>query len=202
MQGMSDPRPASAAPARFDRILVLCTGRCGSTTLARACAHFDNWSVAHESRSHLTGSARLDFPARHIEIDNRLSWFLGRIARDIGDTAGYVHLRRDPEDVARSFARRAGQGILRAYRQDILTHTRWREPKSSLIEQCRDHVDTVTANIEAFMATRQHRLTIRLEEIETGFDRLCGWIDAEGDLDAARAELARRHNASTGDPAA
>ena len=199
---MTEPEPLSPAPEIPDRVLVLCTGRCGSTTLAQACAHLDGWTAAHESRTHLTGPARLDYPPRHIEIDNRLSWFLGRLARDVGDAAAYVHLTRDPEAVAQSFAQRANQGILRAYRQDMLTHTRWREPKASLIAQCRDHVDTVTANIEAFLATRRHVMSMRLETIEADFDRLCGWIGATGDLAAARAELAQRHNATKGDPSA
>ncbi|MGR3463167.1 hypothetical protein [Limimaricola sp.] len=196
---MTEHSPLPPAPARPDRVIVLCTGRCGSTTLARACAHLDGWTAAHESRTHLTGPARLDYPARHIEVDNRLSWYLGRLARDIGDDAAYVHLTRDPEAVAQSFARRANQGILRAYRQDILTHTRWRQPKSPLIEQCRDHVDTVTANIEAFLATRRHVMRMRLENISADFDRFCDWIGATGDLGAARAELAHRHNATQGD---
>lgn len=203
---MTDPRPAPipapGAAARPELVLVLCTGRCGSTTLARACAHLDGWSVAHESRTHLTGPARLDYPARHIEIDNRLSWYLGRLAREIGDRAAYVHLTRDPEAVARSFARRANQGIMRAWRQDVLIHARRRQPKTSLIEQCRDHVDTVTANIEAFLATRRHVMTMRLETIEADFDRLTGWIGATGDMAAARAALAHRHNATQGDPSA
>ena len=196
---MIDHPSSLSAPERPDLVLVLCTGRCGSTTLARACAHLDGWSAAHESRTHLVGPARLSYPSRHIEIDNRLSWYLGRIGRDIGDRAAYVHLTRDAEAVAQSFARRANQGIMRAWRQDVLTHTRWREPKAELIEQCRDHVETVTANIEAFLATRRHVMTMRLETIEADFERFTGWIGARGDLAAARAELAHRHNATQGD---
>lgn len=185
-----------------DRVLVLCTGRCGSTTLARACAHFDGWTSGHESRTHLTGPARLAYPARHVEVDNRLSWYLGRLINEIGDDALYVHLTRDAEEVAQSFAQRANQGILRAWRQDILIHSRWRAPKSTLIEQCRDHVATVTANIEAFLATRRHVMTMRLETIEADFDRLVDRIGATGNLAAARTELARRHNATRGDTSA
>ncbi|SDE01819.1 hypothetical protein [Limimaricola pyoseonensis] len=180
-----------------DRVLVLCTGRCGSTTLARACGHLSNWSAAHESRTHLTGPDRLAYPPRHIECDNRLSWFLGRLARDWGDRAAYVHLTRDPEAVAQSFARRANQGILRAYRQDILAGAARRAPNRPLIDTCRDYVDTVTANIEGFLATRAHVMQMRLETLETDFDRLIDWIGAEGDLTAARAELMTRHNATS-----
>ncbi len=181
---------------RPETIFVLCTGRCGSTTLARACGHFDNWSSAQESRTHLTGDARLEFPPRHIEIDNRLSWFLGRLERDWGDRAGYVHLTRDAEAVARSFAGRANQGILRAYRTDILMGAPRRAADTPLIDQCRDYVDTVTANIAGFLRHRRHVMAMRLETIDSDFDRFADWIGATGDLAAARAELAQRHNAT------
>lgn len=176
-------------------IFVLCTGRCGSTTLALACGHFTNFTASHESRTHLTGRERLAFPARHIEIDNRMAWFLGRLDATWGDGAAYVHLTRDPEAVAESFSQRAGQGILKAYRQEILMGAPKRSPKTPLIDYCRDYVDTVTRNIALFLKDKTHVMTMRLETLEADFDRLAEWIGAEGDLAAARAQLAVRHNA-------
>lgn len=177
-------------------IFVLCTGRCGSMTLARACARLTNWTGAHESLTHATGPARLAYPPRHIEIDNRLSWLLGRLERTWGPDAAYVHLTRDPEAVAQSFAQRANQGIIRAYRTDILARSRTRTPKVPLIAYCRDYVDTVNANITAFLRGKPHQMTMRLERIGTDFDRFLDWSGATGDLDAARAELGIRHNAT------
>ena len=54
-------------------VFVLCTGRCGSTTFACACRHIENYTAAHESRSHLAGPERFAYPEDHIEVDNRLS---------------------------------------------------------------------------------------------------------------------------------
>jgi hypothetical protein len=177
-------------------VFVLCTGRCGSTTLARACGHLANFTCGHETRTHLIGAARLAYPPRHIEIDNRLSWFLGRLERDWGDNAHYVHLTRDPEAVAQSFARRAGQGILLAYRTSIVSRSRSLAPRTPTIGFCRDYVDTVTANIAAFLRTKTHVRQMRLETMAGDFAGFCDWIGAEGDLDAARKELHIRHNAS------
>lgn len=177
-------------------VFVLCTGRCGSTTLARACGHFDNWTAAHESRSHLTGPGRFAFGEWHIEVDNRLSWLLGRLDRHYGDRAAYVHLTRDPEEVAQSFAKRAGQGILRAYRTDILMKSGVRAKGTPLIDFCRDYVETVTENIRLFLKDKTHVMDMALETMGEDFDRFIGWTGATGDLGAARAALAERHNAS------
>ena len=177
-------------------VFVLCTGRCGSMSLSRACAHLDNWTVDHESRTHAVGAARLDYPPGHIEIDNRLAWFLGRMERRWGDAAAYVHLTREPEAVAESFAARAHQGILRAYRTDILARSRNRARSRPLIEDCRDYVDTVTANIEHFLVNKTNTLSMTLETLADDFEVFLGWIGATGDLDAARAEIRTRHNAT------
>lgn len=177
-------------------IFVLCTGRSGSTTLARACGHFDNFTASHESRTHLLGPARLAYPDRHIEIDNRLTWFLGRLDATWGDDAAYVHLTRNPDEVAASFAKRAGQGILKAYRQDILMRAPKKSADVPLIDFCRDYVDTVTTNIAAFLKDKSHVMDMRLETMSEDFDQFVDWIGATGDLDAARADLGERHNAS------
>jgi hypothetical protein len=179
-----------------DNIFVLCTGRCGSMTLARACAHLTNRTSAHESRTHLLGPARLAYPPRHIEIDNRLSWHLGRLDRVWGDRAAYVHLTRDPEEVARSFAARAHQGILRAYRIDIIHRARNKNRQASVLDFARDYVETVTDNIRFFLRDKTHVLPMTLETMDEDFETFLGWSAATGDFAAARADLAIRHNAT------
>lgn len=177
-------------------VFVLCTGRCGSTTFVRACEHMTNYTAAHESRCHLTGPERMAYPPRHIEADNRLTWLFGRLERDWGDRARYVHLVRDPEATARSYARRADRGIIMAYRTEILMRALRRNARATTLDFCRDYVDTVTENIQLFLRDKTATMTVRLEDAEADFDRFWEWVGAAGDAAAARAEWRVRHNAS------
>ena len=107
------------------RVFVLGTGRCGTTTFARACAHIENFTSGHESNARFIGESRLEYPTDHIEADNRLSWMLGALgARYDGTEVLYVHLRRDPDEVARSFELRWESGfrasIIRAFAHGIV----------------------------------------------------------------------------------
>ena len=180
----------------MSNVFVLCTGRCGSTTFVRACGHMQNYTTAHESRCHLIGHERFAYPPDHIEVDNRLVWFLGRIERTFGDRARYVHLVRDPEATARSYAKRADRGIIMAYRTEILMRALRRNAKATTMDFCRDYVETVTENILAFLHDKSAVMTVRLEEAEADFARFWGWIGAIGDVEAAVAEWRIRHNAS------
>ena len=76
----------------FSNVFVLCTGRCGSTTFVQACQHIENYTASHESKISLLGDQRLEYSQNHIEVDNRLSWFLGSLDKKYGDNAFYVHL--------------------------------------------------------------------------------------------------------------
>lgn len=175
-------------------VFVLCTGRCGSMTFARACSHIRNFTVAHESRAGLLGSERTAYPFRHIEVDNRLSWLLGRLERAYGDRATYVHLLRNPTEVAASFVKRMDRGIMKAYRGDgvLLGLPADADPMAVAMDYC----DTVTSNIERFIATKPARMTIRLEEAADTFPRFWDMIGAEGDLESARRTFETRYNAS------
>ena len=174
-------------------IFILNTGRCGSTTWIRACAHITNFSAGHESRLPLTGPERLAYPTRHIEADNRLTWLLGRLDARYGDNAWYVHLRRDREATARSFARRADFGILRAWRDGILLGA---TPDADPLTLAHDYLETAEQNIRLFLRDKSHQMSARLERLESDFCRFWEWIGAQGDLEAALAELRIRHNAS------
>jgi hypothetical protein len=177
-------------------IFVLCTGRCGSTTFAKACRYMTNYTAAHESRAHVIGPDRLAYPAGHIEVDNRLSWFLGRLEAAYGDNAAYVHLIRDAEETAKSYARRANQGILLAYRNAIIMRAKFLNPDATIMDYSRDYVATANANIAAYLRDKTHVRRIGLGRLRDDFDEFWDWIGAEGDRDAARNELMTRHNAT------
>lgn len=171
------------------RAFILCVGRCGSTTVARALSHATNYTVGHESQAHLVAD-RLAYPDDHVEVDNRLSWFLGLLGSHYPD-AFYVHLTRDAERVAESYAARRvrSASLVEAFGSGIL------RPAGGFdrMEISRLMVETVNANIAEFLRHREH-LTIRLEELPAGFDRTWARLGASGDVEAARRELTVRHN--------
>lgn len=174
----------------ISQVFVLSTGRCGTMTLARACSHMSNYSSAHESRLRIIGDGRLDYPQNHIESDNRLVWFLGRLQERFGDSAYYVHLIRDPEAVAQSYNRRwARRGNMSlAYTRGILSSS------AHGIEPCRDYVRTVNENVRSFLRDKSCKITIDIDQPRATFTQFWEDIGAEGDLELALTELESRHN--------
>jgi len=173
-------------------VFVLCTGRCGSQTFIKACSHFSNYSSAHESRMALLGLERLGYPDNHIEADNRLSWLLGRLDKLYGDEAIYVHLRRDTEAVAASYAKRDGTGIMRAYRDPgiIMGLPKRADPVTVAADYCA----TVNTNIELFLKDKSRQMTFWLERAQRDFPVFCDLIGARGDLASALSEFNVRHD--------
>lgn len=175
-------------------VFILNAGRSGSTTFNKACQHITNYTSAHESRAHVLGSTRLDYPQNHIEADNRLSWFLGRLDKQYGNDALYVHLTRNVEATAKSHAQRAFRhGIFLAYRKGILTNT---PIEISDMSVALDYCDTVNSNIELFLKDKTNVMTFQLENAAHDFQLFWELIGAEGDREAALAEFERKHNAT------
>jgi len=176
-------------------VFVLCTGRCGSHTFIEACKHITNYSAAHESRTGLLGPERLNYPPNHIEADNRLSWFLGRLERAYGDHAIYIHLRRNELDTAASYARRWKYKfcIMGPYSSVILLRS---SPKNAPIDVCLDYCDTVNSNIEAFLKNKSKKMAFSLENAKDDFRRFWEFIGAEGDLSAALTEWGKHYSPS------
>jgi hypothetical protein len=166
-------------------VFVLCTGRSGSHTFARAAAHISNYSAGHELRAKLIGDARFAYPPNHIEADNRLSWMLGRLEEKFGEDAFYVHLTRNADATARSFNRRwhIGIGIVSAYRKGILMGS-----KEDPLAICADYVGTVNANIRAFLKDKPLKMDFQLECAHQHWPIFWSRIDAEGDLSSSLRE--------------
>ncbi|MDX1775223.1 MAG: hypothetical protein R3297_01435 [Desulfobulbales bacterium] len=174
-------------------VFVLCTGRCGSHTFIEACRHISNYSAGHETRSRFTGNERLNYAANHIEADNRLSWFLGRLDRIYGDEAFYVHLTRDRQRNAASMSRYMHMGILKAYTDGILMRSSYRNDP---MEFSLDLYDTINMNIESFLKDKSRKMEFTLENAKQDFKVFWEKIGAEGDLDAALGEWEITYNKS------
>ena len=174
-------------------IFILNTGRCGSTTFIKACQHISNYSSAHESQSTLIGEQRLAYPENHIEADNRLSWILGRLDKIYANNAFYVHLSRDKNKTAESFARRNDFGIMKAYREGMLMQE---QQSNSSLELAQDYIETIESNIALFLKDKTHTLEFSLENAEQDFKQFWKQIKAEGDFNAALAEWKTSYNAS------
>lgn len=138
---------------------------------------------------------RVKYPDSHIEVDNRLSWFLGRLDRRYGNDAFYVHLKRNREDTAKSLVRRYEGGIMKAYKERII----WRaddDPTVSPLDVCRHYYDTVNSNIELFLKGKPQSMEFRLESAKEDFREFWEQIKARGDLSAALREWSQKYNAS------
>lgn len=176
-------------------VFVLCTGRCGSTSFSKACNHIKNYTCGHESNWTLVGEERLAYPENHIEVDNRLSWLLGRLDKTYGDEAFYVHLRRDNEETAKSFNKRwvlGNRSVIKTYAESILL----RDKKT--IKECLDFCRTVNSNIELFLRDKSKTMEIEFETVKEQFPVFCEKINAKVDLPKALAEFDMKHNQSPG----
>ena len=172
-------------------VFVLTTGRSGSLTFAEACGHITNYTSGHETRVGLVGPARLAYPDRHIEIDNRLAWFTGRLEAAFGNDAFYVHLRRDDEATASSHVKRWNKPAVRSYRNGILWDV---DPDIDRMALARDLNHTINSNIEFFLRDKTRTMQIDIETATERFPAFWEAIGAAGDLAASMAEFEVRHH--------
>lgn len=176
----------------FINVFVLNTGRCGSVSFIESCKYITNYSSSHESLIKQTGTKRLSYPEYHIEADNRLSWFLGRLDNKYADDAFYVHLKRNTDDVAQSFMNRQNMGIMKAYKEGVLLGGE----NSSQSDIANDYIDTVESNIELFLKDKTHKMEFVLENARIDFQKFWRLIGADGNLQAALDEWDIKHNPS------
>lgn len=172
----------------YSNIFVLCTGRCGSLTFAKACAHLSNYTVGHETRRGYVSHRRLCYPLNHIEVDNRLSFCLGALHEEYGSNALYVHLQRDHDDVVNSFLARPESSVIDAWQKGI-TRTPQLYSHRYLIE---DYVSVTNANIRHFLMGKKS-LAVDCEYLPS-FKDFLAFIKAEGNILKAMETFQRKHN--------
>ena len=119
---------------------------------------------------------RLAYPDNHIEVDNRLAFFLGSLDATYGDNAIYVHLVRDREEIARSYRRRwyYRGSIVRAFYLNVLQSEDY--DASRFDDACRYYVDVNHANIEHFLKDKSRTFTFDVENGRREFERFVSWL--------------------------
>jgi len=173
-------------------VFILNSGRCGSTTFIKACRHINNYTAAHESNAKQPGPDRLIYPDNHIEADNRLTWFLGRLDRQYANNAIYIHLKRNTDNTVKSFMKRSDFGIMKAYREGIYM-TNDSDNLETFVE---DYINTVNSNIQHFLKNKTHTMSFKLEQAKQDFMEFWELIQAEGNLQSALDEWDIPYNQS------
>jgi hypothetical protein len=121
---------------------------------------------------------------------------LGRLDQEYGDEAFYVHLKRDPQETAKSFSRRLAPGlILSAYGHGIYLELP-DNLETIANDLAIDYVATVNTNIELFLKHKSKTLTFQLENWSDHFPEFWARIGAQGNYDAAVSEFCIKHNTS------
>ncbi len=190
--------PSLASKILFVRVFVLCSGRTGSTSLIRACAHIENFTAGHETMVKNISSSKFDYPKQHIEADNRLSWFLGQLDKKYGDDAYYVVLKRNQEEIIKSFNNRWDfpGSIIRAFAESILMLKVKSLSKVDRLKVGKLYCETIYSNIDMFLKDKSNVIEINLESIKEDYKKFWDWIGAEGDLEKALSEFNISYNAS------
>lgn len=180
---------------------MLNTGRCGSATFIKACGHISNYTTGHETRTRLLAPQHLEYPENHIEADNRLVWFLGNLDLLYGDNAFYVHLKRNPDEVAKSYARRTYVGgILRAYYDSIKMGASEKHfdklSREELFLYAKDYVKNAEISINNFLKDKDKFETIDIDNPKENFINFWNMIGSEGNLQKGLLEFDIKYNKS------
>lgn len=187
----------------YDNVFILGTGRCGTMTFTKACQHITNYTAGHETRTNQIWFDRVNYPANHIEADNRLVWFLPYLEKWCeGKKVLFVHLIRHRTPLVDSLAKRFHPGsILFSYLHGILLETPSHTPNlvtKTPQDIAASYVDLVYAHLEFFKKHTPHNnITPSMESMKSDHWALF-WelIGAEGNFDAALAEWDVKYNAS------
>jgi len=172
---------------KFFNVFILCCGRCGSLTFSMACSHINNYTSGHETKTGVIGKDRIFYKNNHIEIDNRLCWFLNRIDNCYNNNPFYVHLIRNKEDCVRSL-KKGPRRIILAY-AEILQRN-----KGSAEELSFDYYDLINENISKFLENKTNKMIFKLENAKNDFIKFWNNIKAEGDLDKSLNEWDVKYN--------
>lgn len=179
------------------RVFVLTAGRTASKTFANACQVLDGMTAGHETRAGVL-SGRLEFPDNHVEVDNRLAWFLGGLAVRYSESETfYVHLTRDSERVVESYLKRwhIKVSIVRAFYHGVLMRPE-KPSVSQAREGCRLFVATLDENIENYLSQRDNWCLVRVENLEQDFFAFMDKAGLTGDREAIAHLLESPDNVS------
>jgi hypothetical protein len=174
-------------------VFALCAGRTASTAFSSACSHLQGFTAGHETRSRLIGGDRLAYPDNHIEIDNRLAWFLGGLDERFGNEARYVYMNRDAKSIAMSYEKRWNLtvSVVRAFATGLCMQSN--VPRDRRIEICDFYVHTLEQNVKHFLASKQHVFQFHLNDAKTSFEGFCDFLGVTCPPEAM-AEWDHRHN--------
>jgi len=169
------------------RVFVVGTGRCGTVTFSKACAHITNFSSGHETYSRSFFEFKnLSIPDNRIEVDPHFAHVLPLALEKYPD-AKWVHLIRARKPCVESIARTTG----------IKHYAKFASMNESVkIEHVADtFYSVVNANIEMWLK-KTNSMTMHLEKLSEEWPAFWDFITAKGSIKDSIKEFETRYNNS------
>lgn len=192
------------------RIFCTGTGRCGTSTLARAFECCTNYTVGQETKvgpSHLDLDSLLDYPDNHIEVSPHLVIVAPLLMERYPD-ARWILLARNKHDCIRSIASNCEKSIAGFVYQWLQVEldpepTKESDPKEysrtrkvNYEKSVQLFYSLVNASVESLFSRlpAENCFVLNLEELTILWPEVWKKLGVEGDIGLSMKELARRYN--------
>lgn len=169
---------------RCNQIFVVGTGRCGTTTFARACENARNRTVGHETCAGKVYS--FEYPQKHIEVDAPLVFRMNDLRR-LNPGCRFVHLIRTDRAACIESMVRYDPEICRAFGWMV-----YHFAECDALTGAAALYDTITR-----IPKGNDVLTVSLESIKENWSKCWEWMGCEGDFIKSLETWEHKFNAST-----
>lgn len=169
------------------------TGRCGTSTLARALEHAKGYTVGQES--HIGHNVLIEpvsgyytYPDNHIEVSPHLALSISPLVA-LYPSACWVHIRRSRETCVRSLMDNCKDQMLGFVHQ-------WFQIEDCTVEQASGlFYDVMDYTIQESLKN-QHYVQIDLESAWEQWPKVWDYLGLEGDMAKSRQEWKRKYNST------
>lgn len=173
-------------------IFIISPGRTATYAMSKAFSNVSDYTCAHESRVGFFNDQRINYPDNHIELDNRLSFYLPQLTRKYSKKNSLlVIVNRDRNSIAKSYNKRWRKiNIMKAFSQGIHMN----DLQSNNIDVCLAYVNYIYETIDYFKPQWDNVLEIEFSDLNFGIEQILKKINKINDLENVLEEMKNKSN--------
>lgn len=173
-------------------VFIISPGRTATSAMSKALSHVSGFTSLHESRVSFLQDERINYPNFHIELDNRLSFYMPQLTKKYSKKESLlVIINRDRKSIAESYNKRWRKiNIMKAFSQGI----HMRNLNSNNIDVCLAYVNYVYETLDYFKNDWDNVLEVDFSNLNAAITQILKRINKIEDLDNVLNEMKNKSN--------